>query len=120
MIEPINIYSLNTTIHLSMRIYDIYVVGGWYIKLGKFNFLLKRLNCDVIVKPEKDVLPIQSHYRGIKTKKVFSLQIKKGGKYKINFENQETLILKQSNLIIKSYFEREIPPQKIDLLFIRQ
>ncbi|CAL2103668.1 conserved protein of unknown function [Tenacibaculum sp. 190130A14a] len=119
MIEPVNIYSENTTIHLSMGTYDVYIIGGWYVKLEKFNFQLKRLNSDEMVQLEKDIWPIQSHYKGTKTRKIASLQIRKGGKYKINFENSETLIVKQSNLFITPYFEQKISPQKIDLLFVK-
>lgn len=117
MIEPINISKPEDFIELSKGVYNVFIIGGWSLDIGKFNFSLERLNDNTIVQPEMAEIKFQSHYRFKRTKKIFSVVINKGGKYKIEFNNQESLILKKSFFF--SMFQKKLAKENIELLFER-
>lgn len=119
LIEPININSSNSTIHLSKGIYDIYILGGWEIKLGKFNFQLKSLKNDSIIKPQKSLLRIQNYYRGKKAKKIFSVTIINGGEFMINFENQNDLIVNKTFLSSLLFWQKPLNTKYLEIKFER-
>ncbi|GFD78397.1 hypothetical protein KUL118_12590 [Tenacibaculum sp. KUL118] len=77
MIGPINIYEKEKTINLPMGIYDVYIIGGWYVDLLSFNFLLSKVNGEELIKPEEATLKSQSYYERKRTKKIFSFSVNK-------------------------------------------
>ena len=119
MIEPINIYNSDNTIHLSMGVYDVFIIGGWNLNLGKFSFRLNKINNAKIVKPEILDLRVQSYFKNKRTKKAFSFVITKGGMFNIEFENQDSLFLKKSHFIFGGVFEKKIKNKSIEILIER-
>ncbi|SDY08488.1 hypothetical protein SAMN05444411_1215 [Lutibacter oricola] len=120
MKEPINIYNSGKLIELSMGSYDILIIGGWSVSLGKFSFNLKNLKNEKTIQPKITKWRIQSYFKGKRAKKIFSIDIMNGGKHKIEFKNQDDLVLKKSNLIITRIFEKQIPNETIKIIFERK
>ncbi len=104
-----------------MGIYDVYVIGGWYVDLGKFNFYLSRENVEnKKIRPKEVILKYQSYYRKKRTKKIFSFTINKGGKYKIEFEKQNTLVIKKRSLFAGYFFGKKIDFKEIEIIIERK
>lgn len=116
MIGPINIYEKDKTINLSMGIYDVYVIGGWYVDLVNFNFLLSKINSEEVIIPEEATLKFQSYFKRKRTKKIFSFSINKGGNYKIEFKGQNSFVLRKQSLFIGYLFGKNIEPNSIEIL----
>lgn len=119
MIGPINIYEKEKTINLPMGIYDVYLIGGWYVDLLSFNFLLSKINGEEIIKPEEVTLKSQSYYKGKRAKKIFSFSVNKGGNYKIKFKGQNSLTLRKQSLMIGYLFGKNIETNSIEMFIER-
>ena len=120
MKEIVNIYDSNKIIELSYGSYDVLILGGWGVNLGKFSFKLKNLSNEKTVQPNITKWRIQSYFRGQRAKKIFSIDIMQGGKHKIEFENQNNIDLKKSNIIFLRFFEKQLPNSSIEILFERK
>ncbi|CAL2105554.1 conserved hypothetical protein [Tenacibaculum sp. 190524A02b] len=119
MIAPVNINTKDSIVSLSMGIYDIYVVGGWYVNLGKFHLKLNKTTGNEVIRPKEVTLKIHSYFKKSRTKKIFSFEINKGGKYKIEFDGQESLILKKQGFIFGYLFGKQIDFKQIEILIER-
>ncbi len=103
-----------------MGVYSVYIVGGWSVNLGQFSLRLIEINGAEIIKTKKVNLRIQSYFKNKRTKKVFSYVIYKSGTYRIEFENQNTLIIKKSILSLRFPFQNKINSEKIDILLEKE
>ncbi|CAM1358806.1 conserved hypothetical protein [Tenacibaculum sediminilitoris] len=119
MIGPINIYENEKTINLPMGVYDVYLIGGWYVDLLSFNFLLSKVNGEEVIKPEEATLKSQSYYKRKRTKRIFSFSVNKGGNYKIEFKGQNSLILRKHSLMIGYLFGKKIETNSIEIFIER-
>ncbi|MGG6229430.1 hypothetical protein [Tenacibaculum sp. SDUM215027] len=119
MIGPINIYEKEKIINLPMGVYDVYLIGGWYIDLLSFNFLLSKINGEEVIKPEEATLKSQSYYKRKRAKKIFSFSVNRGGNYKIEFKGQNSLILRKQSLMIGYLFGKNIETNSIEIFIER-
>ena len=103
-----------------MGIYDVYVIGGWYVDLGKFNFSLIKNEGNEIIIPKEVTLKKQSFFRKRRTKQIFSFVINKGGRFRIDFENQNTLIVKKQNAFLGCFFGKKIDFKEIEIIIERK
>ncbi len=116
--EPINIHKDSPKIYLGMGIYNIYIVGGWYVKPGRFQISFKNMETDAKIFPEESLLKLQDFYKNEKIKKIFSVVVNKGGEYEINFIHQDSIILKKYGFPF-SYFLNKIDSKEIEILIKR-
>ncbi|TCI93049.1 hypothetical protein [Tenacibaculum sp. M341] len=118
--KPININTKESLVNLSMGIYNVYIIGGWYVDLGKFNFYLNKTNNGDIIKPKKTFYTGNLYYKNQRAKLKFSFEIKKGGKFRVNFENQNSLIVKKRSFLLGYLFGKKIDAKKIEIIFERK
>ncbi|WP_143032242.1 hypothetical protein [Tenacibaculum sp. MAR_2009_124] len=119
MNEPIDLIEDNPKIYLGMGIYDIYIIGGWYIELGKFEVLLKNTDKNTEVIPKKVALKVQDFYKNKRVKKVLSFVVDKGGEYRVQFKNKNSLILKKHGFPLGYFFGKRIDVREIKIFIDR-
>jgi hypothetical protein len=113
--QVINIYNNGQEIDLEIGEYKIDVLGGWGVELGQFSILFKHEQSGQTIRCKRSLLPIQTLAFDRRAKRIFSVDILERGTYKIDFENPETLQVKETNLFFTGLFQRAIPNDKISI-----
>lgn len=111
----INIDNNNTQIELKAKEYNVSILGGWGVSLGNFSISFRHIKTGEKIECKRTLMPIQTFNGGIRTKRIFSVTIDNAGTYAVEFKNQQTLKVKESNLLIKSLFEGFIPTKDIKI-----
>lgn len=113
--DPISIYDSGKTIRLQVGVYKVKVLGGWGVTLGEFIFSLKNQADFTLVHPKIANFRFQSYELGRRAKKIMVLDIQKPGKYTIEFKNQQSLMVRRSNLVLMRLFEKEVPNKDLKI-----
>ena len=115
MEQIINIRDNGHEIDLEIGKYKIDVLGGWGVKLGQFSISFKHSVTGQIVNCERSFWPVQSLAFGKRAKRVFVVHIDEPGTYKIDFEEPDTLEIKETNLFFSGFFKEALPNDKISI-----
>jgi hypothetical protein len=110
----VNIHTSDTQLQLDAGKYKIDILGGWGIDLGDFSITLKHIESQKVFVCKHVFWPIQSYAFGKKAKRVFSLKLTESGVFTVEFLNPESLVVKESNLLITSRLMQPIDNQKIE------
>ncbi|MBV7270333.1 hypothetical protein [Winogradskyella luteola] len=116
MLPPINIHNSGVIVELPVGIYKVNVLGGWGVTVGDFSFKLTSLSNGKIIRPKGTIWRVQYYSNCSRSKKIFSLDIPKRDRYKIDFINQKSLKVKRSNLFIFQLIEKPIPNKNIEIV----
>lgn len=115
MEQIVNIHNNGCEINLKARKYKIDVLGGWGVKLGQFSILLRHNLTGKIVECERTFWPLQSYAFEKRAKRIFIANISVPGIYKIEFNQPETIEIKETNLFFRGYFQKPIPNNEISI-----
>ena len=116
LIPPININEVGQLIYLQSKTYQVFLLGGWGVKLGDFMLHLKHVSTGEIQMGKKVSIPTQTYACKRRAKRIFTVDIKETGQYEIAFRNTDTLEVKRSNLLISSSFMSSIPNSELQIL----
>lgn len=112
---PINIHNSNVIIELPYGIYSVKVLGGFGIEVGNFSFQLKNIVNGDIVKPKETQWRVQSYMFKKRAKKIFTIDIQKGGKFVVEFTNQNDLKVRKSNLFLSRLYDKQISNKDLEI-----
>jgi len=112
---PFNIHKKNQEVYLTVGIYGIHVLGGWYVSVNDFSMVFKKKNSDIIIQPKKTIWRIQSYELKQPAKKIMVLDVPYSADYIIEFINPKSLKVKRSNLFIITMFEKELPNENLEI-----
>ena len=115
MIAPIYILEDNREVELSSRNYSLKILGGWNVSTNGFSIVLKEVNGEAVIRPEKTIWRIQSFSFGKRAKKIATFKITKRAIYKVEIINPYDLKVKKSGLFSISYFQRYLPTNEIQI-----
>ncbi|RNC87957.1 MAG: hypothetical protein ED556_01855 [Winogradskyella sp.] len=117
MTKPINITSTKSQVDLYYGMFGVYVLGGWDIDVNDFSIILKHTKSNKVIIAENTHWRIQSHELGQKAKKIMSLDVTQSGIYDIEFKNQDSLKVWDSNFqYIFRFFKKSIKKEYIQIL----
>ncbi len=116
MYRPININNKEEEIELKAQKYRIYLLGGFGVNIGQFSINFKHKETGVITKCKKCVWPVQTYAFGKRAKRIFIVEIQTEGRYKLVFNNPETIQVRHSNLPISSLFRKPLKNNQIEIL----
>ena len=95
----------------------VLVLGGWDVEIGDFTFTLKNIENGKIIKPRKTKWKIQSYEFGERAKKIMVIDNLERGNYLIEFKNQDSLKVWNSNIpFIFRFFQKQAPKQFVQIL----
>ena len=106
---PISVLDSNKAIKLSVGTYRINVLGGWSVSVGDFSIELKSKNTGKIIRPKVTNWRFQSYEFSTRAKRIMKLDISEPGVYFIDFEKQNDLIVRRSNLFFLDFFKKKYP-----------
>ena len=112
---PFKIHKTEQKIYLSTGLYSVIVLGGWNVKINEFYLLLRNLENDKVIKPEKAKWRFQSYAFKKRAKKIFVLDILYSGNYFIEFKKPEELKVRRSNFFLTKLFENEMPNDDLEI-----
>ena len=95
--------------------YKIDIVGGWGIRLKEFSVSLKNINTGLILYPQRSFWPIQSYKKGIRSKRIFTIDVLDSGEYEVKFKGLDSLIVKSSNLLFLSLLQKPLSIDQISI-----
>ena len=114
--RPININSKGEIILLKARRYRIYVIGGFSVELGHFAVSLKHQDTRQVIKCTKAFWPVQAFAFGKRAKRIFVVDVPYDGKYELIFDHPETVIVRRSNLFIRSFWNQPINREQLEII----
>lgn len=103
------------TVHLDRRTYNVFIVGGFYIKASE-DFYIKIDSPNKIITVKKKRFRTRCFKNGGKAVKYFEFDVDVPGEYFISARNTGNLEIKSSQLMTRSLFQKPISRDKIDLL----
>ena len=115
MIEKVNIHEKGRCLNLDTGLCKIDIIGGWGVTLNNFFISLKKLSNGEKIPVKRIPIGIQSWDFGSRSKRIFKADIVQPGEYEIEFHNQEDIIVKKSNLILISFFEKPLPNHSLEI-----
>ena len=115
MEQRVNIHNNEHEIDFEAGKYKIDVLGGWGVKLGEFSISFKHTLTGQTVYCDRSRWPVQSFAFGKRARRIFVAHIAEPGIYKVEFEQPETLEIKETNLFFSGFFQEPIPNDKISV-----
>lgn len=91
-------------IQLSVGIYNVFVIGGWHIKLNNFSVILRETNSGSVVEMKKSFWQVQSYSGKRRAKRIGTFDISLEANYNLEFNKPNELLVKKSNLMLVSSF----------------
>lgn len=116
MIRPVNINEKGQVVDLQIKRYQVFLLGGWGVKLRGFTLKLKNISTGEILNCDRAIFRSQAYTYNQRAKKIFVIDIKHQGKYEVEFMNIDTLEVKKSNLPIFSSFMSNVPNNELKIL----
>jgi len=100
----ISIHSSGTTIELESGKHHINLIGCFGIELNGFSVALKNTRTLKKTTARKAFWPIQSFWKGERSKRILSIEVPSKGIYEVLFHNSDQLVVRRGNLISDRLF----------------
>lgn len=111
----ININEIGSEIYLKVGRYEIYILGGYGVKLNQFTISIRNKESKKLIDCEKAFWRIQKHKFSKRAIRFFVVDVSIEGNYEIIFKNPKSLKLKTSNLPISSLFDAPLSTDNIEV-----
>jgi hypothetical protein len=93
MTDPIPIYEEGKVIELQPGIYQVKVLGSWFVKVGDFSLSLREVGTGNLIKWRRTKFGAFDYVFKLKARDIGTIDIPKWAKYSISFRNPENVIV---------------------------
>jgi hypothetical protein len=116
MYKRVQIHNVNKLVRLRAGRYRIYMLGGYSVKLGLFDIMFKNVDSNVVFTCKKAFWRIQTHFFGIRARRIFVIDLPIDGQYELIFNDPHSVVVQKSNLFMFSFFFKPLNNEELEVL----